>query len=70
MPERLSDVRVPTLVVWGEKDAFLSPRHGEAFAAAMPQATLAIVEDCGHLVPFERAEAFAAMALGFLQRRP
>ena len=66
LQQRLRRVRTPTLIVWGEDDAVLPPAHAEAFAALLPHATLKMLPQCGHLVPFERAGAFAALAIEFL----
>jgi pimeloyl-ACP methyl ester carboxylesterase len=57
---------VPTLIVWGENDTVLPPPHGDAFAALLPYATLKRLPECGHLVPFERADAFTQLAIEFL----
>jgi pimeloyl-ACP methyl ester carboxylesterase len=48
------DVRrldVPTLVVHGSDDPMFPPPHGEALAAAIPNARLLVVEGMGHQVP-------------------
>lgn len=66
LAQRLGRVRAPTLIVWGEQDTVLPPAHGEAFAAAIPGATLELFPACGHLVPYEKADAFAARVLAFL----
>src|SRR5262249_11976744 len=65
LQQRLPRVRVPTLIVWGENDTILPPPHGEAFAALLPHATLETLPECGHLIPFERADAFARLAIEF-----
>jgi pimeloyl-ACP methyl ester carboxylesterase len=66
LQQRLPRLRCPTLLVWGENDAVLPPAHGDAFAALVPSATLATLSECGHMIPFERAETFAQMAVKFL----
>ena len=66
LQQRLPRIRVPTLIVWGENDTVLPPPHGDAFAALLPYATLKRLPECGHLVPFERADAFARLAIEFL----
>ena len=35
---RLSDITVPTLVLWGESDHIVEPAYGRAYAAAIPGA--------------------------------
>jgi pimeloyl-ACP methyl ester carboxylesterase len=66
LQQRLGRLRAPTLLVWGENDTVLPPAHGEAYAALLPHATLTVLPACGHLVPFERADAFAQLAVEFL----
>lgn len=62
-------IAIPTLFVRGA----LSPISQEAdvagFVAAMPDCALAEIEDAGHLVAAERADAFNAVLLEFLERR-
>jgi non-heme chloroperoxidase len=53
---RLGEIAVPTLVVWGEHDAFLQREEQERRAAAMPDATLKVYPDTGHAVAWERPE--------------
>jgi pimeloyl-ACP methyl ester carboxylesterase len=54
-----------TLVVTGELDMICGPTHGRMIAAALPDAELVIVPDCGHFVPAEAPEAFRAAVLRF-----
>jgi pimeloyl-ACP methyl ester carboxylesterase len=56
---RLHRIAVPTLVLWGERDALLPLDYGRAYAAAIPGARFATL-DCGHVVPMERPAEFAA----------
>jgi len=63
-------VRVPTLILWGERDRLLSPRDAENVRSRIPGARLVLVPDAGHLPQRERPEAFAAAVAGFLGRLP
>lgn len=38
----------PALVLWGDRDPYVSPRFGEAYAAVLPNAELEIVHGAGH----------------------
>ena len=51
--ERLHDVAVPTLVVWGDSDRIVDPEYGRAFAAAIPKARFQLLEDTGHMPQVE-----------------
>ena len=46
---RLSDIAVPTLVLWGESDQIVEPGYGRAYAASIPGARFEIAaEDRAH----------------------
>jgi len=66
LQERLPRVTAPTLIVWGEDDDFLPPRHGEVLAELLPYATLKLLPQCGHLAPLEHGGAFSRLAIDFL----
>ena len=58
--ELLNDIRVPTLVLCGREDALCPVAVHEAMAAAIPGATLVIVDEAGHLPTLERPAAVNA----------
>jgi pimeloyl-ACP methyl ester carboxylesterase len=64
---RLRRIRAPTLVVWGENDRFLPVDYAHAFVARIPGATLQLIRDCGHLVPFEKSNEFVQRVSEFLE---
>ena len=51
---RLGEIEVPTLILWGEQDAFLEREEQQRRAAAIPAARLKVYPDTGHLVHWER----------------
>jgi len=51
---RLSSVRVPVLVVWGDSDRVVTPAYGRAVAASFPNARLEVIERCGHMPQIEQ----------------
>jgi non-heme chloroperoxidase len=53
---RLGEIDAPTLILWGEQDAFLEREEQERRAAASPDATLKVYPDTGHAVHWERPE--------------
>ncbi|MFN8590059.1 MAG: 2-succinyl-6-hydroxy-2,4-cyclohexadiene-1-carboxylate synthase [Thermomicrobiales bacterium] len=53
----LAAIRVPTLVIAGERDGKFA-RIGQEMAAVIPDATLAIVPGAGHAVHLERPEVY------------
>ncbi|HLE97685.1 MAG TPA: alpha/beta fold hydrolase [Candidatus Thermoplasmatota archaeon] len=67
MRDRLGEVKLPTLVVWGRDDRIFPVRHGKRAVKLLPKARLEILDDCGHVPPFERPDAFNATLLRFLR---
>lgn len=57
----LPAIAVPTLVVCGRQDQLTPIELSEEIAALVPGATLAVVEDCGHLPALERPEVTTAL---------
>jgi len=66
LERRLRRVTAPTLILWGREDTFLPLPHGEAYARLIPHATLHVIAECGHFVPFEQTEAFLQHVIPFL----
>lgn len=52
--ERMDEIGVPTLLMWGKHDALVPVEDAEKFAQAIPQAQTIIYDDLGH-IPFEEA---------------
>ena len=62
----LKKIACPTLVLCGRQDA-LTPLTGhEEMVAAIPNASLVVIEDCGHLAPLERPDAVNAAMRAWL----
>jgi pimeloyl-ACP methyl ester carboxylesterase len=53
---RLSDIAIPTLVLWGESDQIVVPRYGQAYAAAIPGARFELLRGTGHMPQMETPE--------------
>jgi non-heme chloroperoxidase len=64
---RLGEVKVPTRIVWGEKDAICPRSEQEALAAAIAGAELVVYEGAGHAPHWEEPERFAADLLAFTE---
>lgn len=61
---RLPLVTAATHVVWGGDDAVVPIAHGEAYAAAIPDARLTVLDGCGHLPALERPADLAKLVDG------
>ena len=53
---RLGEIGVPTLILWGEQDSLLPREEQERRAAAIPNATLRVYPETGHLAHWVRPE--------------
>ncbi len=62
----LPNVNVPVLIITGDKDQIIAPTKAEAMASAIPGATLATVENAGHLMMMEQPQATAMAIRNFL----
>jgi pimeloyl-ACP methyl ester carboxylesterase len=58
--ERLGDIRVPTLIVWGKEDRITPPEVAERFHTHIPGSHLVYLPNCGHAPMLEQPEAFDA----------
>ncbi|HXF85127.1 MAG TPA: alpha/beta hydrolase [Anaerolineales bacterium] len=57
----------PVLLLWGRDDKTVPLEHSRDLQAAMPQAKLRIIENCGHIPHYERPEAVNPILLEFLK---
>jgi len=64
----LATITAPTLIVWGQQDRIVPVAHAHAAERRIPNAELRILDPCGHMPQFERAEEFNALVLGFLAK--
>ena len=62
----LPRVTNPALVVWGREDRIIPVECGEQFRRLLPNASLSVLEHCGHMPAIERPDAFAGLVLDFL----
>ncbi|MGZ3103172.1 alpha/beta fold hydrolase [Streptomyces sp. H62] len=68
--ERYADITVPTLVCWGEDDAWIPVAKGRELAAAVPGARWEPIAHAGHLVQEDAPAELTAALLAFLGRLP
>ena len=59
---------IPTLLLWGERDAYMLRAEQEALLARLPSATLTALADTGHAPHWERPAAVADALRPFLAR--
>jgi len=63
---RLKDVRCPTLVIAGARDAGATPAMAQAIAERIPGAQLHVLDDASHLSVAEQPAEFSGTLRGFL----
>ena len=68
--DRLGELEVPLLVIWGELDRVIPSRHAVAALTALPTAWLEIMEGVGHVPQVEAAPAFAEIVNRWLLSIP
>ncbi|MFC8868697.1 alpha/beta fold hydrolase [Streptomyces sp. NPDC057148] len=66
--DRYATIGVPTLVCWGEDDAWIPVAKGRELAAAVPGARLEPIAGAGHLVQEDAPAELTAALLAFLRR--
>ncbi|MGZ3585710.1 MAG: alpha/beta fold hydrolase [Candidatus Limnocylindrales bacterium] len=62
---QLRQVRVPTLLVYGDRDVFVPPQHAVALFRQLPDARLLIAAGCDHQVMVTRPGLFNDAAASF-----
>jgi pimeloyl-ACP methyl ester carboxylesterase len=58
--DRLSHLKVPTLVVWGTRDRVLPYSHAHGAVARLQRGSLDLIPDCGHSPQVEQPERFVS----------
>ncbi|TQL48502.1 3-oxoadipate enol-lactonase [Homoserinimonas aerilata] len=66
--DRLPQLAVPTLALWGELDGVIPPVEARAVAEGVQQGTGIEIAGAAHLAPIERPEAVADALLGFFRK--
>lgn len=64
--EPMTKLAVPTLFAWGDQDSFAPAASGQALATRMPDASVEVLADAGHLPQLDQPEALARSINRFL----
>ena len=65
--EKLSALKIPTLIMWGEEDNLIPVRSAKWFADVIPESRLIIYPRVGHVPMEEVADQSAADVAAFLK---
>lgn len=57
----LHRLRLPTHVIWGDRDRLFPPEYGRRLASLIPGARFSLIERCGHLPQVEQPQALTAL---------
>jgi pimeloyl-ACP methyl ester carboxylesterase len=63
--EQIAQIDKPTLILWGELDAFLAKGDAEKFNRAIAHSVLHKIKGCGHAPQFEQPEVISRYILSF-----
>jgi pimeloyl-ACP methyl ester carboxylesterase len=64
--DRLPELRMPTLLIWGRHDHIFPPSHAVAAKAKLPNGRVEIFENSGHTPQMEEPDRFNRLVLDFL----
>ncbi len=67
---RLHRVSIPTLVVWGGRDRFLSQAHGEAIANGIMHGRFEVIPNAGHFPVYENPLDTGKLVRDYLYGQP
>lgn len=65
---RLRRITIPTLIVWGREDRFISPAHARAYHEGIKGSELSVLDAAGHSPWLEMPEATVKLVTEFLQK--
>jgi 4,5:9,10-diseco-3-hydroxy-5,9,17-trioxoandrosta-1(10),2-diene-4-oate hydrolase len=64
---RLSQLTMPTLILWGKQDRTIPVRHAYRAAQLIPHARLVVLDRCRHMPMLEYPAEFSRIVLEFLR---
>ena len=63
--ESLDQLRIPSLIIWGENDKILGVKPASQFAELIQESNLLWIENCGHVPHLEKPEMTAQHIINF-----
>lgn len=67
LADKLHQIRIPSLLIWGKQDTITPAFVGEKFHELLPDSRLYIIDKCGHAPMMELPEVFNRHLETFLQ---
>lgn len=68
LADKLQDIKVPTLLVWGKQDEITPAFVAEKFDELLPDSTLVLLDECGHAAMMEKPDEFNQAFHEFIQK--
>jgi len=68
LSKRLYRLTAESLVLWGASDRLIVPAYAEHWKALIPRARVEVIDEAGHMLPYEQPDRFVRAVSGFLQR--
>lgn len=69
VPIETGTIEAPTIILWGDQDAYCTPASQEALRAAIPGSRLVTYEGVGHCPHWERPEQATKEIVAFAQQQ-
>ena len=66
LARRLYRLSAETTLLWGKSDKLIPPVYAEKWKELIPGARLVLIDDAGHMAPYEQPSAFVAAVTTFL----
>jgi pimeloyl-ACP methyl ester carboxylesterase len=67
VPDRLRRLTIPTLLLWGREDPIVPLSAGRGAATLLPDATLEVLPECGHMPQEEKSREAMQRLVRFLE---
>ena len=68
LSDKLHNIKVPSLLIWGRNDTITPPFVAEKFKELLPNARLEFIDKCGHAPMMEQPELFNKILEDFLEK--
>ena len=67
---RNSEIKMPVLIIWGEDDQWIPLKIGLRFHREIPNSTMVILPECGHIPQEEYPDLVAGHIVNFIEGKP
>lgn len=68
LSDKLHNIKVPSLLIWGRNDTITPPFVAEKFKELLPNARLEFIDKCGHAPMMEQPDLFNKILEDFLEK--